>query len=322
MPVAAQQAIQFTRPADQGFSNQPSAFLPVSTHQNSASAFNAPSPLFGDKTPAISFDFLPGSPSLNAGPTVNAVQWHKFLEGKRNWTLMTPEQVLGIPTPEKLLGLPDPKDDPTLSAEERFLQRQDRSDETGVTNGFHHPDASFLLNDSAADPFQSSDDLRRFAQTLGGTVPGSTKNPNPLFKMNSEAPQNFHHLSESAWASPFGSSGLLPKPTPEQQEGMDRFRAMLEPSAPPEKAPAASRFSYQQPAAEPDPNMQTMPIINPAGHSFTALDSDVGKPKGLTPLPGISGPQQLSAKKPAALVQLPPWLSDSPQPFNLLQRAF
>ncbi len=126
LPAPGQQAIQYTRPAEPDSSNRVEVVAPMSTRRFSASSFNAPSPLFGDKTPTVSFDALPGSPNPNAVPAVSALQWRKFLEGKKNWMLMTPEEVLGIPTPEKLLGLPDPKEDPSLSAEERFLQRQDR----------------------------------------------------------------------------------------------------------------------------------------------------------------------------------------------------
>ena len=321
MPVPGQQAIQYTRPADQDASNRVDVTAPTRIRRLSSGAFNAPSPLFGDKTPTVSFDALPGSPNPNAVPAVTAMQWRKFLEGKKNWTLQTPEEILNLPTPEKNMGLPDPKEDPNLSAEERFLQRQDRLAAAGATNGFHHPDASFLRDDSAMNRFQPPVDSRRFVQTMGGAVPGATKNLNPLFNMNPDMPLDFNHQSDSAWASPFSTPEPLPKATPEQLEGMDRFRALMEPSAAPEKSAAPSRVPYQ-PIDAPNPNLQTMPAYNPAGRSFSALESVGGKPTGLTPLPGITGPQRIPANKPVPLVQPPPWLSDSPQPYTLLQRSF
>src|ERR1039457_6470899 len=124
MPGAAQQTIQFTRPVDQDLSSKANAFLPAPNHRNSAAAFNAPSSLFGGKDGAVNFDVLPGSPNQNPVSAASAAQWRKFLDGKKNWTLMTPEEVLGIPTPEKILGITDPKEDPKLSAEERFLPRR------------------------------------------------------------------------------------------------------------------------------------------------------------------------------------------------------
>jgi hypothetical protein len=124
LPAAGQQTIQFTKPADQDAASQATAFMPTTSRRNSASAYNAPTSLFGNNTPTASFDILPGAP--DPGPAANpvsAAQWRKFLDGKKNWTLMTPEEILGVPTPEKILGLTDPKEDDKLSLTERFLQR-------------------------------------------------------------------------------------------------------------------------------------------------------------------------------------------------------
>lgn len=320
LPAPGQQAIQYTRPADPDSSNRVDVVVPTRVRRLSSGAFNAPSPLFGDKTPTVSFDALPGSPDPNAVPAVTAMQWRKFLERKKDWTLMTPEEVLGIPTPEKLLGLPDPKEDPNLSAEERFLQRQDRQAAAGATNGFHHPDASFLRDDPAQSPFQSPVDTSRFVQTMGAAVPGASKNPNPSFGMNPDMPLDFNHKSDSTWVSPFSTSEPLPKATPEQLEGMDRFRALMETPVAPDKASTPSGIPYH-PDAMPDPNLQTLPAYNPAGKSFKALETVGTKPIGLTPLPGITGSQLAPATKPVPLVQPPPWLSASPQPY-MLQRSF
>ncbi len=320
MPAPGQQAIQYTRPGDRDSSNRVEVIAPTRIQRFSVGAYNAPSPLFGDKTPTVSFDALPGTPDPNAVPAVNALQWRKFLEGKKNWTLMTPEQVLGIPTPEKLLGLPDPNEDPSLSAEEQFLQRQDRQAAAGATNGFHRPDASFLRDDSANNQFQQSVDSSRLVQTMGGAFSGATKILNPSFNMNQDMPLDFNRQPDSVWAGPFHTSEPLPKVAPEQLEGMERFRALMEPSAAPDKSSAPARLPYQ-PVTTTDPNLQIMPAFNPAGRSFSALESVGGKPTGLTPLPGITGPQ-LQPKKEVPLVQPPPWLSDSPQPYTLLQRTF
>jgi hypothetical protein len=317
---AAQQTIQFTRPVDQDLSSKANAFMPAPNHRNSAAAFNAPSSLFGGKDGAVNFDVLPGSPNQNPVSAASAAQWRKFLDGKKNWTLMTPEENLGIQTSEEILGITDPKDDPKLSPEERFLQRLDRRAAAGATNGFHHPDASYWRDNATTDQFHSSDASSRFAQMLGGSLPGANKNGNPLFNLNSGSPSDVNQKPDSTWASPFGMPQPLAKPTPEALADMNRFRALMEPSAP-EKSPEPSRFSLP-PVAAPDRNLQAMPAFNPAGRSFTALESGIGKPTGLTPLPGLTGPHPVPTKKTASLVQLPPWLSDSPQSFAPVQRQF
>ncbi len=316
----AQQTIQFTKPVDQDLSGTANAFMPTTARRNSAGAFNAPSPLFGEKNSAANFDILPGGPNPGAVSPASAEQWRKFLDGKKNWMLMTPEEVMGIPTPEKILGLTDPKEDPKMSAEERFLQRQERLSSSGATNGFHHPDAPSWSGDAETSLFRPADANTRFAQTLGGTIPGADKTLNPLFNPNPNSPPDIGQKAGSVWANPFGMAEPLPKPTPDQLAGMDRFRALMEPSVP-EKAPEPARFALPL-VATPDPNLQALPAYNPAGRSFSALESGIGRPMGLTPLPGLTGPRPVPAKKSASLVQPPPWLSDGPQPLAPVPRTF
>ena len=319
-PVPAQQVIQFSKPADQDSSSKAGIFTTTpNAHRLSANAYNAPSPLFGDRNPVAAFEYLPGSPGLNAVSAANSAQWQKNLDIKRNWMLMTPEEILGIPTPEKILGITDPDDDPKISAEERFLQRQDRLASGGVTNGFHQPDAAYWRGDSGSDPFHPADADTRFAQNLGGTIPDTAKNFSLLFDSKQGSLPDASQRSDSAWANPFGLPEPLPKPTPDQLEGMDRFRALMNQDTP-EKTPEPAGFSYQ-PTAVPDPNLQVLPAFNPAGHSFTPLESGIGRPMGIMPLPGITGPQ-ISAKKAAPTVQPPPWLLDTPQSFTPLERQF
>jgi len=320
MPGAAQETIQFTKPVDQDQSGKANVFQPPNTRRSSPGAFNAPSPLFGEKNPEVNYNVLPGSPNPNAVSTASAEQWRKFLDAKKNWMLMTPEEVLGLSTPEKIMGVTDPKNDPKLSVEERYLQRRGRLAAAGATNGVQHPDAAFWRGDSPADTFHPADATARFAQTLGGSIPGAAKNLNQLFNPNPDSSADVNNKKDSVWANPFGMTQPMPKSTPEQLEGMDRFRALMDPSAP-EKTQEPSRFASPLIAA-PDRNLQVLPAYNPAGRSFSALESGIAKPAGITPLPGITGPRLTPAKKTASLVQTPPWLQDSSAAFTPVQRQF
>lgn len=322
LTAPAQQTIQFTKPSDPDLAGKANSFMPpASANRNAASAFNAPSPMFGSRTPTAAFDVLPGSPNRNADAAIaNARQWQKILENKKNWTLRTPEENLGIPTPEEILGIPDPKNDPKLSLEERFLQRLDARSAAAVTNGYHRPENAYWRNDAVKDPLHPPDARSPFAENFGGTAPGPAKNLNSLFSLNPNAMPGANQKPDSAWANPFNLPEPLPKPTPEQLAGMDRFRAMMEPTAP-EKTPEPSRYSYQPPVATPDPNMQVLPAFNPAGRSFTPLENNIGRPTGLAPLTAITGARPAPPKK-TPLVQLPPWLSTSPQPFTPVQRQY
>jgi hypothetical protein len=315
LPAVAQQAIQFTKPVDHDATSKANAFLPEKANKNPAN-FNAPSPLFGSRSPSVSFDVLPGSPQpMISG--ANAAQWRKSQNDKKNWALMTPEEILGIPTPEKILGIPDTSDDPKLSDAERYLQRQRRQTDIGVSNALHHADASLWRNNGwNSESFQTADGGAKFAGTLDGSVPGATRNLGDLFRQRPDDMADVNGGMESAWKSPFQAPAPLPKPTPEQLAGMDRFRALLEPPAQ-VKTPQAS-----QPVIAPDPNIQQMPVFNPAGQSFTRLANDTAKPVGLTPLPGVTGPHQAPAKKQTPLVQPPPWMQSSLDSGVMPQRQF
>jgi hypothetical protein len=319
-PALAQQTIQFTTPSDPNLAAKANSFMPpASARKSSASAFNAPSPLFGSRSPTAAFDVLPGSHTMNAADVANAMQWQKLLENKKNWTLMTPEEILGVRTPEEILGIPDPKNDPTLSPEERFLKRLDGRAAATATNSFR-PDAAYWRGDSAVDPLHPQAAGNRFAENAGGIVSGPASPFNSVFNPNPNSAAGANQKPDSVWANPFNQPEPLPKPTPEQLAGMDRFRALMEPPVP-EKTPEPAHLFDQPPVAAPDPNMQVLPAFNPAGRSFTPLESDISRPMGLAPLTGITGARPAPAKKPP-LVQLPPWLSTSPQPITPPLRQF
>jgi hypothetical protein len=107
----------------------------------------------------------------------------------------------------------------------------------------------------------------------------------------------------------------------EQQASMERFRQMLQPSLNPNPAPDTRYFSAAKPAV--DPNL-TQPdfVPNPAGASFTPLSSSLGRPTGLTPLPGIIAPHAQPATIPSWKPQPPPWLSQSPVPTSFPLEKF
>jgi hypothetical protein len=61
--------------------------------------------------------------------------------------------------------------------------------------------------------------------------------------------------------------------------------------------------------------------FNPNGRSFRGLESDISRPMGLTPLPGVTGPIP-QPKKISPLVQPPPWMQSGLQGSTLPQRQF
>jgi len=67
------------------------------------------------------------------------------------------------------------------------------------------------------------------------------------------------------------------------------------------------------PTPAPDPFLQALPVVNPAGRGLTPFENSLSRPAGLQPLSGISTP----APKPAAVrpgwqAQPPPWMQSGP----------
>lgn len=230
---------------------------------------------------------------------------------------MTPEEILGIPTPEKILGITDPDNDPSLSPEERFLRRRDRESEMGESNAMRHAETSLWQSD-ASNPFQPTDEKARFTGTLADSLPGSPLDLKALFGRHPAESDDAAQKADSAWDSPFDTVQPLPKPTPEQLAGMERFRALMDPPAA-DLAPASSASA--QPAAPSDPYLQPLPTFNPAGQSVAPLAENISKPTGIMPLPTATGPA-IEPTKVTPLVQPPPWLQNPVQSGVFQQRQF
>ncbi len=308
--ATAQQTIPLSQPVWDDPTNKANAFLPDTSRYNSAGAFNAPIPLFGARGPSASFDILPGSPPPPIS-AADALQFQKAFNDKKNWALMTPEEILGVSTPEQILGIADPNYDPSLTPEERYLQSQSRQYAIGVSNAVHRAAVSVWSSGDFADG--SLDANSRFAGRLDDSERDPARALSSLFGQRVDAVSQ----PNSTWSSPFDSPTPLPKPLPAQLAGMESFRALLDPP-PPEKPRSAFVL---QPAATPGPNLQSLPAYNPAGGSPRVLISDLIRPVGLTPLPGVTGPQA-PAKKTAPLVRPPPWMQDPLQNSTLPQRQY
>jgi hypothetical protein len=314
-PAWAQPTIQLPKPAEEVTEKADSLMTP--DQRKAADAYNAPKSLFSDQ-PGSESDFLPGAGQTRDISPAAAQQWQKFLDGKKKWMLMTPEEIMSLPTPDKILGLPDKSGDDKLTLEQRFLARQERAANFAATNGIRRLNDPWSRDNPG--PFGQKVDTDREARPGDRPDAGSAKfyiqtlsaQPGPLF---GSLPNE-----DSKWASAFVQPKQTPKQTPEQLAGMERFRALMEPSAPPDKL-VVSRVPVV-PAV--DPLLEPVPQFNPNGRSFTPLQSSINRPTGIKPLPGIMGSYMVPMEtKAAGKAQLPPWLSDSQQPaLGMPQRKF
>jgi hypothetical protein len=250
-------------------------------------------------------------------------QMKKMLEERKNWTLMTPEEILDVTPAEKLLEPPERDaagQEKNATQLERYLDRENRL-RGSLTN-----DSQMERNNSPWNFSRDRDSMVPFDFGRDSMVDAAEKINRFLNSQRNGG--EFANLNQNnyGWDSFSPSAPQTPtKPDMEQVATMERFRQLLEPSpvSASDPSPDSKFFSVPNTAPVLDPNI-TQPdfVPDPAGASFTPLSSGIGKPAGLTPLPGIVTPVTPPVTVPAWAPQPPPWLSQGPQPFVMPQRKF
>jgi len=321
----ASKPIIFSAPAgDIAASNAPSLALRFSDRPNFANEVRAPVSVFNAQGPSLPSPALPRAPTLSRA---EAQRLQKMLDQRENWALLTPEEILGVDVSRNTLRTPGQEaaadGQKSMTVVERFLERQ-RQSHPAVTNAY-------------SDNSSSSWD---FSGNQAGLTNGSSLNPpriglpttaQILDRFFNDAPANnqFAGQDENRGAGWFKSLGAPPQPaapTPEQRAERERFKQLLDPGSYTDTAakpsPGGKFLSALQPLS--DTTLDQTPPANPVGASFTPLSSGIGRPMGLIPLPGITGPTnwQSSASLSSWAPQPPPWLSQTPQPFTVPQRKF
>ena len=310
-PARAQQAIQYTTPVDTDAANKANAFEPeTSARHATVGDYDAPATgLLGIGRSAGAFDLLPGRQNWNAVSPAAAQHWGKIMEARKNWMLSTPEDVLGLPTPEKILGL-DEKNEKKLSPEARFLQRLDEASLGATTNRSQRADGR-------TDRFGADEPNDIFSRNRNDATRLETGGPRNFNQQLNAAPNSAFGSgprTDVPWGNPFAQAPVLPKVTPEQLASMERFRAFMEPPAAPPVARPTAVFTPSASAATPA-------LFNPAGRSYTPVQSNIGKPADVKPLSGITGYHPTSPTTKPTSSQMPPWLL-GPTVNSPMQRRF
>jgi hypothetical protein len=291
---SAQSSI-LSKPADDGIANHANG-LQLPEESAPASSFSG---FGGGRDPS----FPMPTPDANAAS-------EKELNDRKNWTLMTPEEIMGLQTPEEIFGLSEQDPDKKLSPEERFLKREEKATSTTATNGiagdniFLQKDLGLIDRPDANDPL--SPDNKK--DNAGGTgdfsgVFGSSQDS--LFGQKTHASQ--------FGAGPGPSAAAEAKAKLEATAEMDRFRALIGEIP----QPGSSALTTLTPSAL-SPSLQPISQFDAFGHQLASEVSDPSKPSGLSPLTEFSGfyPTPAKTKRPAWEAKAPPWLSDGVTPPN------
>jgi hypothetical protein len=315
-PAWAQQTVQNPQASDSasGLSSddqRPSRTLPEN--------FNPNSSMFGGG--GSSFDVLPAGPQ----PIImnnNSAQWRRFLDDRKNWALLTPKEILNVPTPESILNLPDAQDDRNLTAEQKFLKRQDKEFQAEVSTGLRSLRSESDSDSDLKDAWhRNADGESRLVDSLDSSKsagPEALKGRGP-FAAHDQSTAAQRNVAYGTWTSPFGVPITPIKKTPEQLAGLERFRAMMEP-LPPDIKPSTSRNTSPLTALSHDADLQSEPPSKEFGRTFSPLENTMGKPTTLQPLPGLGAPAPTPKK--VSWVQPPPWTSQSAQSQTFPQRQF
>ena len=322
---ASSKAIIFSAPAgENAASNAPSLVPRLSDRPDFANELRAPVSVFDAQSPSLPLSAPPRAPMLSRA---EAQRLQEMRDKRENWALMTPAEILGVDSSRNALRTPEQEaadNQENSTVVERFLQRQ-RQSHSAVTNGYNSDNSSsgwdFSRDQGGLTNGRPSDSVRIGLPTAAEILDrffNDTPADNRLAGQNGN--------KSAGW---FKSLGLPPQPaapTPEQLVERERFRQLLDPGSysdtPVKSSPGGTFLSSLQPL--PDATLNQTPAVNPVGASFAPLSSAIGRPAGLTPLPGIAGSTnwQSPAPPPAWAPKPPPWLSQTPQPFTMPQRKF
>ena len=305
--VAAQESIIFSKPADGGVTEKANSFMDQQPRK-APGGYNAPSGLFGGKATA-DYDILPGAVRPQPLSPEQVRQMQKKFEEQRNWTLLTPEEIMGLPSAEKIMGLPEPNKN--LTPEQRYLKREEQRRGAAATNGLMRAGA---FGGPDENPFDSAAaNQRKKRPGNSGEMPDEFGQSARGVKLSPLQAEQQKRRAESPWGNAFDLPPPTPKVDKEQLAAMERFRALMGPSQP-EKPVVAAGFQPVS-ARGMDSRSPGMQDYNAGGNSFEHVRDSASRPVGVAPLPTVTGftPSMGNTPKPKPkrLVESPPWVRDA-----------
>jgi hypothetical protein len=306
--------IIFSSPAENEISSNP---ISPSIQPLAPADFRGP---FQNSTPLPSFNDFGPAPMPNGGGRIQ-----ESSKDRQDWIFQTPAEIMGVSS-DQILQTGKRNENvqrENLSPLERYLEgrnpsaRFDQSGNPSRSRNFwwqgngqtNSDDSSSDLMDSGPDDVQSP----LISSPFSGTAPGTTANPN----------------TDPAWSKLFGVPAPQPIPSAtvlaQRQVELSQFQQLLSPGSVPVTAatPVPDNTSAFKPQNTLPMTDSAQPLVNPIGASFAPLNSGIGQPAALTPLPAITRPAGIPAvTTPSWGPQPAPWMSQTPQPFVVPQRKF
>jgi len=316
------QVILFSSTDDDGVSsNMPSLAAKPPGMLDLANAVQSPAVKFGAASQA---EALPPPQPPPVSPA-RAQQMQRLLDERKNWALLTPEQILGLPTREKILDIQNrdafgqPKNETVVA---QYYERQEQLRDRTNNGNYGAPDSASRRDFSGDRELQMNQSI----WTPAGGRPGNSSLMSQFLNGTPDNRSGSAHAPEILWSKSFNLPPPPPKASPEQQAALEQFQQLLQPHSLPggtAKSPLLGNPIFPSSSTAPNPAFG-QPAAIPIGASFTPLSSGIATPAGLTPLPGILGPTNtvLPAFVPEWKPQAPPWASSAPQLGTIPQRKF
>lgn len=282
--------------------------------------------LFQGATPLSSFNNFAPAASPNAGRRTP-----KNAGEGQDWIFMTPAEIMGVSSDQILQNGKRNENgrQAGLTPMERYLERRDPS---ARFNRSGNPSRSRDFGEQGND--QTNSDIS-LSDLMNSSPDNSQVTRDPGLFMN-PTPNNYlfaNQNEDSSWSKGFGAPSRQAAPSSfnhvqqqaQQRTEMNQFQQLLNPGFVPVSAattvpdyPTAFKAQNTSPITD-----ATQPLVNPIGASLMPLNSGIGQPAPLAPLPGLTRPAGIPAVTvPAWAPQPAPWMSQNPQPFAIPQRKF
>ena len=266
---------------------------------------------------ASSSPSLFGSARTSPLPPPNSAAWQKELNDRKNWTLMTPEEIMGIQSPEQIFGLKELDPNKNLSPEQRYLKREENAGNSGTS--------PLIGKDAANKGLGLFDQLQNDDPSLSGDgKKDDTGNSDFSRIFGASQTSLFGAKSQSTQLGAVNSAAASAKAKLAEDAEMARFRTLIGEVPQPEIIPATTTTTLL-PSSGSSPSLRPLADFDPFGHPLASQPKNLSQPTGVTPLTAYTGSYTpvKKAKRPSWEPQPAPWLSgDSTPPSGPPVRKF
>ena len=288
--------IFFSKPSDNGILN---------SGNGSKAASAADTGMLPDKSSRI----FSAPQSSNPGmvlPPPTATPRANALDKRKNWTLMTPEEIMGVPTPEKMFGLPDENADDKLPLDQRYLKRRQDAATAMTANGVDN------VNDFNSSLLNQQDENSIFSNPNKQANNDSPSSSSPIFGYSKNPLFNQDKGIDSSWNKSFTTPTTLKSSGPDlvKEAEMERFRDLIGGSKPANNSSTALDSTANK-------NFQSLAQVDMFGHPLANSGNQLNQLNQPSTLSTLSQLPETYTKPPPPKKQWwtpkqPPWLLNGP----------